>query len=111
MGKMVAPEGCSSRLRSSVRPTLAGFSVAPITATVRGWKIGASGLGGQKGGALSRTGFSAVFSVITETPLTRLLLAGRSAPLLHRKHRLTGQKEEGCENLHILQNRASFLLQ
>jgi hypothetical protein len=49
MGKIVAPEGCSIRLRSTVRPTLAGFSVAPMTATVLGWKIGASGLGGQKG--------------------------------------------------------------
>jgi len=49
IGKMVAPEGCSIRLRNIVRPTLAGFSVAPITATVRGWKMGASGLGGHKG--------------------------------------------------------------
>src|SRR6476646_271017 len=49
MGKIVAPEGCSIRFRSTVRPTLAGFSVAPITATVLGWKIGASGLGGQEG--------------------------------------------------------------
>src|SRR6476646_5031379 len=49
MGKIVAPEGCSIRFRSTVRPTLAGFSVGPITATVLGWKIGASGLGGHKG--------------------------------------------------------------
>src|SRR5437764_11533970 len=39
MGKMVPPKGCSSRLRKTVRPTLAGFSVAPITATVRGRKM------------------------------------------------------------------------
>src|SRR6476469_1499953 len=40
---MVAPNGWSSRLRRTLRPTLAGFSVAPITATVLGLKKGDRG--------------------------------------------------------------------
>jgi hypothetical protein len=38
-GNIVAPNGWSTRLRSKVRPTLPGFSEAPTTATVLGWKI------------------------------------------------------------------------
>src|SRR5579864_3159405 len=49
MGKMVAPEGCASRLRRMVRPTLAGFSVAPISATERGLKMGSRGRCGRIG--------------------------------------------------------------
>ena len=42
-GKTVPPNGLLIRFHSSVRPTLLGVSVAPITATFRGAKITSSG--------------------------------------------------------------------
>jgi hypothetical protein len=42
-GKTVPPKGLLIKFHSSVRPTLSSFSVAPITATLRGLKIASNG--------------------------------------------------------------------
>ena len=42
-GKTVPPNGLLIRFQRIVRPTLPGFSVAPMTATLRGAKIASSG--------------------------------------------------------------------
>src|SRR5687768_12388332 len=42
-GKTVPPKGLETRFHSSVRPTLFGVSVAPMTATLRGEKMTSSG--------------------------------------------------------------------
>ena len=44
IGKTVPPNGLLIRFQRTMRPTLPGLSVAPITATVRGAKIASSGL-------------------------------------------------------------------
>src|SRR5690606_33542831 len=42
-GYTVPPKGVRFRFQSTVRPTLPAVSVAPITATLRGWKNDSSG--------------------------------------------------------------------
>ncbi len=42
-GSTVPPKGLLMRFQSTVRPTLPGVSVAPMTATERGRKMASSG--------------------------------------------------------------------
>lgn len=68
-GKTVPPNWLLIRFRSTVRPTLPGASVAPITATARGKKKGLSGRDGLRRKCVdSRTRF-----VVTAVPMLSLL--------------------------------------
>ena len=53
-----------------MRPTLAGFSVAPITATVLGWKIAFSEIRGCSGAAVPVDAVS--ISINVDTMVVRL---------------------------------------
>ena len=50
MGKTVPPKGLVIKFQSRFRPTLPGFSLAPMTATVLGAKMASNGFNfsGQK---------------------------------------------------------------
>src|SRR5579864_6938084 len=98
MGKIVAPEGCSIKLRSTVRPTLAGFSVAPMTATVLGWKIGASGLGGHEGTVNSWLRWSGAVPGSDGIWSIRLLLIGPQL-LLQKRSAYQSQKTKDVRYL------------